>query len=599
MLEGHRFEIRRALAALATATVAAWCPSAATAATARTSALDPIAITVSASRTATVADLATSQVFPQLAAAPLVSAVDGMTVAIGISATGGLLLAPSLTQPAVPPTLTPGSPPVPALVDCSAVTSLGPGVLGIAVRTTGGDVLVLTSTTGLVGPWQVVDLAAQLGSWSAGAAPTLRSTSAGATEVVVTTTTGAVVDLVADGFGGHRWNAYNLTAITAIPAAVGPVAAASSSVDEGVETLCVRTTTGRLVVLVDDDAGFTVWRAVSVTLPSGVLAAAPPALIATSSGLVGAVTTSTGGLVVFGAPSSAGPWQVSDWSGVLTTHEMVAAQLTPAIATTATGVVVALRAGSGHLVEATAPTLNPPATSLDVSDLAGVGELVAQSPSIVATGTTVTVVDLDGGLTPLLQRVVALAKSKDQFGSAVVETPLNSNCNPYTAAFGRGWTSGCAKGTAAEEWCSDFADWVWMKSGADVSGVTGYSYSFVDHGTRLGTFKPGATNNPRPGDAVVWGYAASHVGDHVGLVVAVKGNLIDVVSGNSGPATPQGYNVAVWDSGFFNPATSHDAGTDTIVGYVTPTLAATGIAHLVHPAHPGTKAQIAAQDGGR
>jgi hypothetical protein len=154
----------------------------------------------------------------------------------------------------------------------------------------------------------------------------------------------------------------------------------------------------------------------------------------------------------------------------------------------------------------------------------------------------------------------------------------------------------------AEEWCSDFANWVWARSGAQVAGITGYSYTFVTAGIRLGTFKPGATNNPKPGDAVVWGVASTGVGNHVGLVVAVKGNLIDVVAGNAGPTTPQGYNVKVWDSGFFDPALSHDAPNDSIVGYITPLGVGQGARSgpvLAQPVSPAEAARIAAQDHGR
>jgi hypothetical protein len=560
---------------------------------------DLLAVSVSAQGAASLLDVTTATGGSQVAATPMASAINGSVATIAATTAGGVVLAPTLSQLPAPPAIVAGSPALTDVVDVSALVALGPTTVGFVARTSTGDLLLATSTTGVGGAFSVTDLAAALGSTTVAATPTLRLNAAGEVEVVATTSTGAIVDVVADGFGGHRWNAYNLSSITGIAPIVGTAAVATDPGDGSSEVLVAKTTTGRLVALTDDDAAFTLWRAVPIALPSGDVVATAPALAATATGLVGVVATTTGGLVVLGASTGAGPWTTTEWTASLSARRFVASAGTVGVVATSGGFTVALRAASGHLVElqGTSPTVPTPA--IDVSDLAGVGELVAGDVNLVATPTGLVAVALDGGATPLVQRIVALAKSKDQFGSAVEETPINSNCNPYTAAFGRGSTSGCAKGTAAEEWCSDFAEWVWMRSGADVSGITGYSYTFVDHGQRLATFKAGATNNPRPGDAVVWGYASTHVGDHVGLVVAVKGNLIDVVSGNSGPPTPQGYNVAVWDSGFFDPSTSRVSGSDSIVGYITPTLAPPGVAHVVLPKHPGTKAQIAAQDGGR
>jgi hypothetical protein len=56
---------------------------------------------------------------------------------------------------------------------------------------------------------------------------------------------------------------------------------------------------------------------------------------------------------------------------------------------------------------------------------------------------------------------------------------------------------------------------------------------------------------------------------HVGLVVGVKDGNIDMVSGNSGPVDAQGDNIAVWETGYFDPATSDNSGYP-ILGYVIP-----------------------------
>ena len=158
------------------------------------------------------------------------------------------------------------------------------------------------------------------------------------------------------------------------------------------------------------------------------------------------------------------------------------------------------------------------------------------------------------------------AESQDQLHAKVEDTPPGSDCNPFTASFGRGTTVGCAKGTASEEWCSDFSEWVWQSAGIDTTGITGASKTFVTWGRERHQFLPGIKATPAVGDAVVWGVLNPLWGAHVGIVVGVKGKEIDVVSGNSGP-----YAVAsaVWDSGFFLPS-SQTAQGDPIIGYVSP-----------------------------
>ena len=171
-----------------------------------------------------------------------------------------------------------------------------------------------------------------------------------------------------------------------------------------------------------------------------------------------------------------------------------------------------------------------------------------------------------GGLVGLIPRIVLTAESQDQYHAHVEDTPPGSNCNPFTASFNRGSTAGCAKGTATEEWCSDFAQWVWENAGVDTSGITGASKTFVSWGRTRAQFVAGLHSTPAVGDAVVWGVLNPLWGAHVGIVIGVSGKMIDVVSGNSGP-----YPVAsaVWNSGYFLPA-SQTAQGDPIIGYVSP-----------------------------
>jgi hypothetical protein len=191
---------------------------------------------------------------------------------------------------------------------------------------------------------------------------------------------------------------------------------------------------------------------------------------------------------------------------------------------------------------------------------------------------------------PAGDRIATIARSQDQLHKKVQETPMGSNCDPYTASWGRGVTGGCPAGTAAEAWCSDFAQWVWQGAGMQTTGITGWSYTFVTWGQAHGTFRAGPTASPKVGDAVVWGSMAQQYGQHVGLVVAVQGSKIEVVSGNSGDA--------VQDSGFFDPSTSSIGGYP-IVGYSSPLAVTSAAPHALSlPTVQVPLSLINTQDGG-
>ena len=168
--------------------------------------------------------------------------------------------------------------------------------------------------------------------------------------------------------------------------------------------------------------------------------------------------------------------------------------------------------------------------------------------------------------------------------------PSSTDCNVFTWSLGRGSTWGCASQTSAEAWCSDFANWVWKNAGAGYNGLTAYSYSFVTWGQQHGTFKAGPTNNPQPGDAVVWAISPTNSA-HIGTVLAVRNDgWIKVISGNDGNGQVGGQN------NWFNPTTSRIDG-DPIIGYTSPlayaVAASRGGAPIYTP--PVSQAQINAQ----
>ena len=178
-------------------------------------------------------------------------------------------------------------------------------------------------------------------------------------------------------------------------------------------------------------------------------------------------------------------------------------------------------------------------------------------------------------------KIIASAESYDQYAKhPVAERPMGSECNPFTKLLGWGTPTyrigstsfACPSGTRSESWCSDFGTYLWRKAGVVSTGLTAWSYSFVEYGLLHNTFKLGSLNHPQVGDAMVFGsyntrdpYAG--YGAHVGLVAAVKGQQIAMVSGN--------WNEAVVLTGFFNPSSFDNGQGYPIIGYISPFVSST------------------------
>jgi hypothetical protein len=133
-------------------------------------------------------------------------------------------------------------------------------------------------------------------------------------------------------------------------------------------------------------------------------------------------------------------------------------------------------------------------------------------------------------------RLVEIAES--QLGYRT--DPPRSYCNKYSAYWGAG--TACGHGLRAEEWCADFAAWVWHKGGAqftygytptDINAAAGSFYLWaVAHGT----WHPlGSGYTPQPGDVAVYGLdptsgSAAHVAIVTGYQPGDRGP--DVVNGD-------------------------------------------------------------------
>ncbi len=138
--------------------------------------------------------------------------------------------------------------------------------------------------------------------------------------------------------------------------------------------------------------------------------------------------------------------------------------------------------------------------------------------------------------TPFRARIVTIAES--QLGYHTV--PAHSYCNKYSEYWGAGRR--CANGLRSEEWCADFAAWVWRKAGAQftyaygTSEINASSASFYFWAAAHGTWHPvTAGYTPQPGDVAVYGLnVTTRTADHVAVVTGYTGGARgpDVVNGD-------------------------------------------------------------------
>jgi CHAP domain len=126
-------------------------------------------------------------------------------------------------------------------------------------------------------------------------------------------------------------------------------------------------------------------------------------------------------------------------------------------------------------------------------------------------------------ISPLRGRIVQIAE--DQVGYTT--DPSNTYCNKYSAYWYAG-SEDCGNSNRSEEWCADFAAWVWQSAGADVdyqfiSGdLNSSSASFYEWGVAHGTWHSLHSGYvPQPGDVAVYGLDTSTlVAQHVAIVVS-------------------------------------------------------------------------------
>ncbi|HTV11326.1 MAG TPA: CHAP domain-containing protein [Acidimicrobiales bacterium] len=139
-------------------------------------------------------------------------------------------------------------------------------------------------------------------------------------------------------------------------------------------------------------------------------------------------------------------------------------------------------------------------------------------------------------LSPTRARIVAIAESQVGYTT----NPPTTYCNKFSAYWDSG-SGACGSGELAEEWCADFAAWVWQKAGVPlvyqyVNGdLNSSAASFYEWGRAEGTWHPlGSGYVPQPGDVAVYGLdPSSLVASHVAIVIAYK-------PGEKGPTAVNG-----------------------------------------------------------
>jgi hypothetical protein len=126
-------------------------------------------------------------------------------------------------------------------------------------------------------------------------------------------------------------------------------------------------------------------------------------------------------------------------------------------------------------------------------------------------------------MTPLQAKIVSIAEGQVGYST----DPGNTYCNKYSGYWVSG-TDDCGNGNLDEEWCADFAAWVWKTAGATVDyqyingDLNSSAASFYEWGMANGTWHPvGSGYVPQPGDVAVYGLDIPDlVAQHVAIVTS-------------------------------------------------------------------------------
>jgi hypothetical protein len=168
-------------------------------------------------------------------------------------------------------------------------------------------------------------------------------------------------------------------------------------------------------------------------------------------------------------------------------------------------------------------------------------------------------------------RIVAIAKSQVGYRTE----PSNSYCNKFSTYWKAGGGN-CPSGAKTEEWCADFAAWVWRLAGVRLTygygpgEINAAAVSFYEWGVSNGKWHPATPGYvAAPGDVAIYGLSLGSTPSavHVAIVTVdpPRQGGPDVVNGD-GDRTAHSVVELGTDQ------TRADAGRhdSTLAGYVSP-----------------------------
>jgi hypothetical protein len=170
------------------------------------------------------------------------------------------------------------------------------------------------------------------------------------------------------------------------------------------------------------------------------------------------------------------------------------------------------------------------------------------------------------------ETIADVAEQNVGVGDTPASLSFSFDCNPFTTLIGvAASTSGCGTDpkfkvqNRNEEWCSDFAKWVWEQGGvtADLSALTPQSATFYQWALDQGQHPSFDSGTPKIGDAIVF-YPGADTGpnstsaNHVGIVVGVNANgTVNLVDGDfkgasnitvqlNSNVSPASFGASIW-----------------------------------------------------
>lgn len=144
--------------------------------------------------------------------------------------------------------------------------------------------------------------------------------------------------------------------------------------------------------------------------------------------------------------------------------------------------------------------------------------------------------------------------------SLAVANQGNTACGRNSKG-GTGYYTSCKP----ENWCADFAKWVWAQSGYNVTNLSPAAYTFYRYGTSHNTLHA----HPVVGDAVVYDVSGT-TASHVGIVTGISNGLIHTENGNWGGSSPTTSSVKLQDMPASATIGTRTSFGKTVSGFVSP-----------------------------